>query len=180
MYTRIKHCWERQILLTSILNDNKEKLSRLINKHSHWDLEASTYQADTVPSVPVHAEKSLVLFIQWPLMPHALFNLCSPFQVVLAVDLMPVEMDGKREGRSRVMPRRANPQLLRKLVPAASATCRDTPESPVPSGDGSIETLCSYRSLWLESVKSDLIFQICKSSDCKYLLTNGTKTVSFL
>ena len=54
---------------------------------------------------------------------------------------MAVETEGGRGGRSREVPPLTSLQLLRNLVPVASATIRDTPESPVPSGDRCLETL---------------------------------------
>lgn len=54
---------------------------------------------------------------------------------------MEVEVEGRKVGRSLERVPVTNPQLLRNLVPAASATCQDTPGPPVPSGDGPPRTL---------------------------------------
>lgn len=61
---------------------------------------------------------------------------------------MVAETKGRREGGSQETPTLTNLQLLENLVPAASATSRDTPESPVPSGDRRVKTLCGVTKVY--------------------------------
>lgn len=136
--TQIKHQRTREITLTYNPFDGKKE--NTVTAHKHRDLEASTWH---VPAVPTCWKKFFGAFYAIAGNFDSFISLISvsPCQVVLVVDFIVMETAGGRDGRWWEIRVLTDPQLLRNLAPVASATCRDTPESPVLSDD---------RCLWLK------------------------------
>lgn len=147
---------KRCISPTSVLND-KEKLSRLTNTPAETLRQQLTGLTRCRQSQ--RTQKNLAAF--YPVASNHLM-LCltsvAPCQVLLVVDLMVVETEGRRDGKQRETPPPTNLQLLRNLAPAASATRQDTPESPVLSGDGPLKTLFGVMEDYDLKVWSQILF----------------------
>ena len=104
----------------------KENLSRLSNT-------TETLKRPLTRRLTAHR---ILLVLSLHLTPSCCVSPVPPWQVVLVVvETVEMEGEGGGAGRQWERPTPTNLLLLRNPVPAASATCRVTPGSPVQSGD---------------------------------------------